>query len=43
MFSNSDFSALLKSFNGRGVRYMVIGGYAVVQYAEPRFTKDLGL
>lgn len=43
MFSNSDFSALLKSFNGRGVRYMVIGGYAVVQYAEPRFTKGLDL
>jgi hypothetical protein len=22
---------------------MVVGGYAVVQYAEPRFTKDLGV
>lgn len=43
MFSNSDFSALLKSFNDNGVRYLVIGGYAVVQYAEPRFTKDLDL
>jgi len=43
MFVNSDFSDLLKLFNEYGVRYLVIGGYAVIQYAEPRFTKDLGL
>ena len=43
MFVNSDFSDLLRLFNARGVRYMVIGGYAVIQYAEPRFTKDLDL
>lgn len=41
MFVNSDFSDLLRIFNDHNVRYMVIGGYAVVQYAEPRFTKDL--
>jgi predicted nucleotidyltransferase len=41
MFVNSDFSDLLQIFNEHGVKYMVIGGYAVVQYAEPRFTKDL--
>ncbi|MBV6395298.1 MAG: hypothetical protein HFACDABA_00873 [Anaerolineales bacterium] len=41
MFVNSDFSDLLRIFNDRNVRYLVIGGYAVVQYAEPRFTKDL--
>ena len=41
MFVNSDFSDLLRIFNEHNVRYMVIGGYAVVQYAEPRFTKDL--
>ena len=41
MFINSDFSDLLRIFNAHNVRYMVIGGYAVVQYAEPRFTKDL--
>jgi hypothetical protein len=41
MFVNSDFSDLLRIFNEYNVRYMVIGGYAVVQYAEPRFTKDL--
>jgi hypothetical protein len=43
MFVNSDFSDLLRLFNVRGVRYLVIGGYAVIQYAEPRFTKDLDL
>lgn len=43
MFVNSDFSDLLRIFNDHNVRYMVIGGYAVVQYAEPRFTKDLDL
>jgi predicted nucleotidyltransferase len=43
MFVNSDFSDLLNLFNVNDVRYMVIGGYAVVQYAEPRYTKDLDL
>ncbi len=43
MFINSDFSELLRLFNDNGVRYLVIGGYALVQYAEPRFTKDLDL
>jgi predicted nucleotidyltransferase len=41
MFVNSDFSDLLRIFNDHNVKYLVIGGYAVVQYAEPRFTKDL--
>ena len=43
MFVNSDFTDLLKTFNDNGVRYLVIGGYAVIQHAEPRFTKDLDL
>ena len=43
MFVNSDFSDLLQIFNAREVKYLVIGGYAVVQYAEPRFTKDLDI
>jgi hypothetical protein len=41
MFVNSDFSDLLRIFKKYNVKYLVIGGYAVVQYAEPRFTKDL--
>jgi hypothetical protein len=43
MFVNSDFSDLLRIFNDNNVRYLVIGGYALVQYVEPRFTKDLDL
>ena len=40
---NSDFRDLLKAFNDRDVRYLVVGGYAVMKYTEPRFTKDLDL
>ena len=43
MFVNSDFSDLLRLFNDNNVKYLVIGGYAVIQYAEPRYTKDLDL
>lgn len=43
MFVNSDFSDLLRIFNANRVKYLVIGGYAVVQYAEPRYTKDLDM
>lgn len=43
MFINSDFSDLLRLFNRNSVRYLIIGGYAFIQYAEPRFTKDLDL
>jgi len=43
MFVNSDFTDLLKLFNDNSVRYLVIGGYALIQYAESRFTKDLDL
>ena len=41
MFVNSDFTDLLKLFNANHVRYLIIGGYALIQYAEPRYTKDL--
>jgi hypothetical protein len=40
---NSDFKELLSIFNSKGVKYLVIGGYAVIRYAEPRYTKDLDL
>ena len=43
MFVNSDFSDLLRLFNANSVEYLVIGGYALIQYAEPRYTKDLDL
>ena len=40
MFVNSDFSDLLRLFNAGRVRYPVVGGFAVIQYAVPRFTAD---
>jgi len=43
MWQNSDFSDLLRLFTEHGVRYLVVGGYAVAHYAEPRYTKDLDL
>lgn len=38
---NPDYKDLLKEFNARGVKYLVIGAHALVYYTEPRFTKDL--
>jgi len=43
MSANSDFKELLSIFNDKGVRYLVVGGYAVMKYAEPRYTKDIDL
>ncbi len=40
---SSDFKELLREFNAGGVRYLVVGGHAVMQYTEPRYTKDLDL
>ena len=41
MYPNSNFKELLRIFNERGVKYLVVGGYAAMLYTEPRFTKDL--
>ena len=38
---NSDFKELLQTFNEENVRYLVVGGYAVIHYSQPRYTKDL--
>jgi predicted nucleotidyltransferase len=40
---NSDFKDLLHDLNAAGVRYLIVGGYAVMVYADPRYTKDLDL
>jgi hypothetical protein len=40
---NSDFLDLISLFEKSGVRYLVVGGYAFMLYAEPRYTKDLDL
>jgi len=31
----------LNIFNADGVRYLIVGGHAVMLYTEPRYTKDL--
>jgi hypothetical protein len=36
-----DFKDLLSAFHTHGVKYLVIGGYAVSLHAQPRATKDL--
>ena len=38
---NQDFRELLACFNGEKVRYLVVGGYAVIKHTEPRYTKEL--
>ena len=40
---NSDFKELLQEFSAESVKYLVVGGYAVVHHARPRFTKNLDL
>lgn len=43
MASPRDFVELLVVFGELGVRYLVVGGYAVGFHGVPRFTKDLDL
>ncbi len=41
MLTSPDFKELLKIFEKYKIRYLIVGGYAVMKYSEPRFTKDL--
>jgi hypothetical protein len=43
MLTSPDFKELLSVFSAFEVRYLVVGGYAVMKYTEPRYTKDLDL
>jgi hypothetical protein len=43
MLTSPDFKELLSLLEKHEVRYLVVGGYAVMKYTEPRFTKDLDL
>jgi hypothetical protein len=38
---NSDFKDLLSALSTARVRYLVVGGYAVMQHTEPRYTNPL--
>ncbi|MEW5742180.1 MAG: hypothetical protein AB1938_24910 [Myxococcota bacterium] len=39
----SDFELIFEALNEAGVRYLVVGGVAVVLHGHPRFTADLDL
>ncbi len=43
MLTSPDFKELLNIFKKYKIRYLIVGGYAVMKYSEPRFTKDLDL
>jgi hypothetical protein len=43
MLTSPDFKELLSILEKHKVRYLVVGGYAVMKYTEPRFTKELDL
>ena len=38
-----DFRDLLQEFDAEGVRYLLVGGYAVMFHGYPRATKDIDL
>ena len=41
MADRPDFKELLRMLNEERAEYLIVGGYAVMKYTEPRFTKDL--
>lgn len=43
MAENPDYRELLHHLNDSQVEYLIVGGYALMKYSEPRFTKDLDI
>lgn len=43
MVENPDFKELLQLLNAAETDYLLVGGYAVMEYSEPRYTKDLDI
>lgn len=41
MAASPHYRELLQALNEHKVEYLIVGGYAVMKYTEPRFTKDL--
>jgi hypothetical protein len=41
MAENPHYRELLRLLNAFEVEYLIVGGYAVMKYGEPRYTKDL--
>lgn len=38
-----DYKDLLSVFHAHGVKYLIVGGYAVIFHSQPRFTRDIDL
>ena len=38
-----DYKDLLSAFHAHGVKYLVVGGFAVIYHSQPRFTKHMDL
>lgn len=43
MFANSDFNDLLRVFNANSVKYLVIGGYAMIQFTRRSDHGEVGI
>jgi hypothetical protein len=41
MAENPQYKELLQLLNEFDVEYLIVGGFAVMKYGEPRYTKDL--
>ena len=41
MAGSPDYRELLQLLNEFEVEYLIVGGYSVMKYAEPRYTKHL--
>lgn len=40
---NSDLIELLRILDRKSVKFLIVGGYALAEYVEPRFTKDIDI
>ncbi|MGZ8219698.1 nucleotidyltransferase [Methylomagnum sp.] len=40
---NQDFKEFIQLLNDNGVKYLVVGGYAVAFHGHPRYTKDIDI
>ena len=43
MILNPDFKEFIQLLNANGVRYLIVGGYAVAFHGYPRYTKDIDI
>lgn len=43
MSVNYDYKDVLRCLNEHHVKYLIVGGFAVIHHTKPRFTKDLDI